>query len=64
MSAARIGRMTAAALLVLLCALMAAALVRMPPAWLPTRVDVTLAAGGALQLGGNELAAAGAPGGA
>jgi cell division protein FtsW len=50
----------AAAMLALLCCLQALALLRTPPAWLPASIDVTLAPGAELVLGGSELAAPGA----
>jgi len=49
--------MLAAAALALLCALQALAALRMPPAFFPSQVTVTLAPGRAIELGRAELAA-------
>ena len=51
--------MGAAVLLLLLCAVQALAVLRSPPAWLPARIDVTLAPGAALELGSAALAVPG-----
>ena len=49
------GRLAACALLLALCALQALAVWRSPPAWLPQRIEIRLAPGAAIALGGAEL---------
>ena len=60
-SAGRLGiGLLAGAALLLLCALQALAVLRMPPAFSPARIAVTLAPGAGIELGRAELAAPGA----